>query len=129
MLWVQGIYYLITGVWPLVHLRSFLAVTGPKTDIWLLQTVSMLINAIGATLLLAAVRRRPTEEMRLLGIASAFGLAAIDVIHVARRRIRPVYLLDALAEVMLISAWLTAREVDQSAASSADRERGTARWV
>jgi hypothetical protein len=31
---VQGVYFLLTGVWPIVHLPSFLAVTGPKTDLW-----------------------------------------------------------------------------------------------
>jgi hypothetical protein len=31
----QGTYFLLTGVWPLLHMRSFLTVTGPKTDLWL----------------------------------------------------------------------------------------------
>jgi hypothetical protein len=30
---LQGAYFLVTGVWPLVHMPSFLAVTGPKTDL------------------------------------------------------------------------------------------------
>ena len=30
--WVQGAYFLVTGVWPLVSIRSFQAVTGKKTD-------------------------------------------------------------------------------------------------
>jgi hypothetical protein len=29
----HGGFYLLTGVWPLVHMPSFLAVTGPKTDL------------------------------------------------------------------------------------------------
>ena len=29
---VQGLYCLITGVWPLVSIDTFQAVTGPKTD-------------------------------------------------------------------------------------------------
>ena len=29
---VQGSYYLVTGLWPLVHLASFEAITGPKVD-------------------------------------------------------------------------------------------------
>src|SRR5438270_11614006 len=40
---VQGVYYLLTGVWPLVSIDTFQMVTGPKTDLWLVQTVGALI--------------------------------------------------------------------------------------
>lgn len=105
---IQAVFYILTGVWPLVHMRSFEAVTGPKTDRWLVKTAGVLITAIGLTLGLAATRRRPTPEIALLGVTSAAGLTAIDVVYVAKRRISPVYLLDALAELALIAAWFVA---------------------
>jgi hypothetical protein len=43
----QAAYYLMTGLWPLFHRRSFEAVTGPKTDYWLVRTVGVLVAAIG----------------------------------------------------------------------------------
>ena len=43
----QGGYYAITGVWPLVHMRSFEAVTGPKQDHWLVHTVAGLLVVNG----------------------------------------------------------------------------------
>lgn len=104
----QGGYYLLSGIWPLVSMRSFLKVTGPKTDLWLVKTVGVLIAAIGAVLALSARRDRVTPEVALLGAGSAAGLAAIDVVYVARHRILPVYLLDALAELWLIAAWAVA---------------------
>ena len=30
----QSAYYGLTGTWPILHLASFEAVTGPKTDDW-----------------------------------------------------------------------------------------------
>jgi hypothetical protein len=39
---------------------SFLAVTGPKTDLWFVQTVGALIAVVGAALLLAACSGRIT---------------------------------------------------------------------
>jgi hypothetical protein len=105
ILLLQGAYFLVTGLWPLAHLRSFLAVTGEKRDIWLLKTVSVLIVAIGAALLAASRRREPSGEAVLLAVGSAAGLAGIDVYYAARRVIRPVYLLDAAVECALI-AWL-----------------------
>src|SRR5689334_22911224 len=53
---IQGLYFLATGVWPLFHIESFLAVTGPKTDLWLVQTVAALLVVAGGVLLIAAAR-------------------------------------------------------------------------
>jgi hypothetical protein len=44
----------------------------------------------------------------LLAVGSAVALAGIDIVYVAKRRIPPVYLLDALTEVILIALWLIA---------------------
>jgi hypothetical protein len=106
---IQALYYLPTGIWPLIHIRSFERLTGPKVDRWLVKTVSILIAVIGAAIGSAALRRRITPEIELLAAGSAAGLAAIDVIYVARRRIAPIYLLDALGEALLIGGWLRAR--------------------
>jgi hypothetical protein len=115
--WFQGSYYFLTGVCPLVSVRTFKFVTGEKTDNlptgldgdhWLLMTVSVLITSISITLLLAAYRKTRVFEIGLLAVASAAGLTAIDIIYVARRVILPVYLLDAVIEVPLILAWCIA---------------------
>ena len=98
----------MTGIWPLLHIRSFEWVSGPKLDRWLVKTVSVLISVIGGTMGVAARRRRITPEIELLAVGSAIGLAAIDTIYVARRRIRWVYLVDAVAELGLAAAWLNA---------------------
>jgi hypothetical protein len=104
----QGVYYLITGIWPLLHMRTFTAVTGPKTDLWLVRTAGVLISAIGAALSLAGARRRVTPEMALLANGSALGLTAIDVVYVRKRRIRDIYLLDAAGELALVAGWIAA---------------------
>ena len=100
---VQGAYYLVTGVWPIVSMRTFERITGPKTDKWLVKTVGILVSAIGATLVLGGLRRSNQLETKVLAVASAGALTAIDVTYVAKRRIAPVYLLDALAEVAFIA--------------------------
>jgi len=101
---VQGGYYVATGIWPLLSMRSFERVTGPKTDKWLVKTVGVLVTAIGATLLLASKRKTPSPEISLLAAGSGFVLTIIDLTYVAKRRISPVYLLDAVAEVALLTA-------------------------
>ncbi len=114
LLWVQGLYYLATAVWPMVSIQTFQLITGQKTDNlptgregdhWLVMTVAVLILAIGLAILLTAWRRNCPPEMVLLAVASAAGLTAVDVIYVARHVILPIYLLDAAAEVILIGLW------------------------
>jgi hypothetical protein len=101
---VQGTYYVLTGVWPLVAMWSFELVTGPKTDDWLVRMVGLLAASIGLTLLAAARRRRVTPEVRLLAVASALSFAAIDLVYALTGRISAVYLLDAAVELLLAAA-------------------------
>lgn len=101
----QGLYYLITGVWPLASIGTFQLVTGPKIDHWLVKTVGVLVSVIGGVLIMAGLRRRVTPEVKLLAVGSAAGFTAIDTVYVARRRISPIYLADALAELCLILLW------------------------
>jgi hypothetical protein len=102
----QGLYYLVTGLWPLLHMPSFLRVTGPKTDLWLVRTVAGLIVAVALALLLALARETPVREVQALAVASACALLAIDVVYVCKRVISPIYLADAAAELALIAAWI-----------------------
>jgi hypothetical protein len=114
---VQGLYYLVTGVWPLVNIETFQAVTGPKTDHlvtgresdhWLVNTVGVLVAANALVLLFAAWRGRPSPEVALLAVGTAVGLAAIDVVYVAREVIPPIYLADAAVEAVFVVAWVWA---------------------
>ena len=102
---LQGTFYLLTGIWPLVSIRTFEWVTGPKVDRWLVKTVGVLVSVVGGVLLLAGARRRVTAETAVLAAGSALGLAGIDAVYSLRGRISKVYLLDAAAEVLLVLGW------------------------
>ena len=103
----QATYYLGSGVWPLLSSRTFQAVTGPKKDVWLVQTVGALIGVVGGTLTLAvATRQHETATVRTLALGSALSLAAADVYFVARRRISPIYLVDSVLQLALVAGWL-----------------------
>lgn len=109
LFWVallQGIFYLLTGLWGVVHRSSFEQVTGPKTDYWLVRTVGALVAVTGIVLLVAVSQERLPLEVFLLAVSNAAALTAIDVVYVTRERIARVYLLDAATEVVLIVAWL-----------------------
>jgi hypothetical protein len=101
----QGAYFVGTGVWPLLHMPSFLAVTGRKTDLWLVRTVGALVAVAGGVLASAAWRDRLTPELRALAAGTAAALGTVDVVYTTRGTIPPVYLLDAVAESALVTAW------------------------
>lgn len=46
----QATYIFLTALWPLVHLESFMAVTGYKTDVWLVKTVGALLIPVAASM-------------------------------------------------------------------------------
>lgn len=111
----QGAFYVAAGVWPFLSMRSFEAVTGPKPERWLVKTVGGLIGVIGGVLASAGARRRVTPEMVMLGAGSAAVLAGIDVWYASKRRISPVYLGDAAAEMAIAAGWaLAAGKNDES---------------
>lgn len=112
---MQGAYYCLTGIWPLVSLKTFEKVSGPKTDHWLVQTVGVLILAIGLGLLVAAASNQITIELTLIAVGSAAGLTTIDLTYVSKKVIWPIYLLDAFVELILLIGWLRGWLLLQSA--------------
>jgi hypothetical protein len=100
---VQAAYFVLIGLWAIVHMPSFLMVSGPKEDLWLVQTVGLLLFGIGVALCVTAWRGQLDLSKVTLAISSSFSLTLIDVIHGAKGTIARVYLLDALAEIVLIA--------------------------
>ena len=105
---LQGTYFALTGLWPVLHLPSFEKVTGPKTDDWLVKTVGALITVVGGTLLVTGLSGRMSADMAILGVASAGVLGAVDVFYTSSGRISRIYLADAAAEMILIAMWTAA---------------------
>jgi hypothetical protein len=79
----QGIYFLIMGLWPILDIQSFLWITGPKSDLWLVRTLGLLIAAVG----FALVR------------------AVSDLFYVALGSISRIYLWDAGIQIGLVLMW------------------------
>jgi hypothetical protein len=102
---LHGAFNVVGGLWPLVHLRSFEAVRGPKVDRWLVYTVAGLMMSIGTTQLTSRADRASIRQARRLGISTALALGGIDLVYVPRRRISPVYLVDAAAEAAWLVGW------------------------
>lgn len=105
LLWFQACFYAFTGLWPLLHYRSFEKITGPKTDKWLVITVGYLISASAFVFSLAALKPQPPKEVCYFALLDSVLLFGIDTYYVSKKVISRVYLYDAVAEAALFLAW------------------------
>lgn len=110
----QGTYFFASGIWPLLHYRSFERVTGPKRDDWLVKTVGVIVACIGATLIRSGRSNNQNDNTRFLAMSSALGLIGIDVYYSGTGRISKVYLLDAALEAAFALAWLNERSTERN---------------
>lgn len=102
----QGGYFFISGLWSLVSIETFMLVTGPKTDIWLVHTVGALVIAISVPLIKAGVTSRIDEPVIILASATALALASVEIVYVSKEVISPIYAADAALELLMATAWL-----------------------
>jgi hypothetical protein len=110
----QGVFNVFSGVWPLVHMRSFEVVFGPKVDRWLVRTVAGLLVTNGVAQLLTPPSSEGVRQARRIGVGTAATLAATDLYYVPAGRISRRYLLDAVAELSWLAAWAaTGRSFDR----------------
>lgn len=102
----QGVYYLVTALWPLVSLRTFIIVTGPKTDVWLVKTVGALLVVIGIALIVGSNNEQTNANTICLGVLSALVLALIDIYYTLRKVIHKIYLGEAVVELAFVFLWI-----------------------
>ena len=106
---LHGWFNLVNGLWPLLHMRSFVAVSGPKTDLWLVRTVAGLMVTNGITQLGAASSAATVPSARQIGIGTAATLLGIELRYATVGRISRIYLLDSAVEALWIVLWLRQR--------------------
>jgi hypothetical protein len=101
----QAAYTLITAVWPLIHIKSFMEVTGYKTDIWLVKTVGALLIPVSLCLLLLLFTRTDRRPAFVLGGLTAMAFACIDFYYASTDVISNIYMADGAIQLMLILVW------------------------
>lgn len=106
LLWSQGIYTLLTAIWPIVHVKSFMDVSGYKTDVWLVKTVGVLLAAIALCLLLSTTVKENNFPVSVLGLFTAAGMAYVDFFYALTDTIPDIYMADGIAEILFAVLWL-----------------------
>lgn len=100
---VQGTYYLLIGLWPVLAIDSLL--TGNATaEPWQLRAFGIAVALVGAVLL-AGARRNDLPGAARSGIAVALALAVFDAALMLTGSAPPIYLGDALIQVAFVFWW------------------------
>jgi hypothetical protein len=103
---IQGIYTMVTAVWPILHIKSFMEVTGYKEDVWLVKTVAAVLIAIAACFLDAARAPHFNRPVAVLAITSAVALAIVDFYYSVTDVISNIYQLDGLLQIAFLVSWI-----------------------
>lgn len=103
---IHGIYYAIAGIWPLLHLKSFLLVTGSKRDLWLVKQVGLLAFA-AAIVMFVGYNSSIDNVLYVHVIAFPITFLIVDVYYSLKGIISNVYLVDAMIQLALIIAYST----------------------
>lgn len=107
LLLLQGSYYFLTAVWPLIHLRSFEMVTGDKKDHWLVYTLSLMILSSSLVFLFSSIYLPIiSKAVVLLSVTNCLFLGFVSIYFPLKGVIRKVYLGDGLLEMLILTGVL-----------------------
>ena len=102
VLMLQGVYCIITGIWPVLHIVSFMQVTGYKTDQWLVKMVGLLATSLGIGMISAFKRKVYDQSMVIIALFSAAVFMSVDIYYSVTGVISAIYLADALPQLIFI---------------------------
>lgn len=106
ILFTQGLYLILTAMWPFVSMESFLLVTGQKYDLRLVYTVSLVLLPIGLLLFIKAwCFNGLWDSLFLVGFLSAGGLAIADLYFSFRGIVSFVYAIDGVFQLVFLLLW------------------------
>ncbi len=120
---LQSIYILLTALWPILHIESFMDVTGPKTDVWLVKTVGALLLPIAVALLYQLTQPRSLTAI-LLGGLSAIAFVVIDFYYALSGTISDVYLTDGIVQLVFLLGWMVVAMLNSRAPKGKSQRNG-----
>ena len=104
VLMALGAYYVLTGLWPLIHFSSFAAFVRLNVNPFQAQAFAAVIIVVGASLVEAARREPPGAYPTLLGVAVAGAIAIVSLAWLPRLGVASGLWIDLVLEVLFIAA-------------------------
>lgn len=100
----QGLYYILTGLWPLAHFSSFSRAVALPVNPYQAQVLGAILVVVGAHFMEAGRRDAPGSSATLLGIAVAGAIAVVDMVWLPRLGSVSALWIDLVVEVAIAVA-------------------------
>jgi hypothetical protein len=84
VLFFQGGYYLVTGLWSLISVESFSVFTQYRGDFFLKQTAGLLFSIIGGIFLYFASKNILVKELSIFALLNVLGVMLIEAYYVPK---------------------------------------------
>jgi hypothetical protein len=104
VLLTQGVYYVLSGLWPLIHFDSFAGFVALNVIPFQAQAFAAVIIVIGASLIEAARREPPGPYPTMLGAAVAGAIGIVSLFWLPRMGAVSGLWIDFAIEVAIASA-------------------------
>ncbi|HYG01446.1 MAG TPA: hypothetical protein VD927_03325 [Chryseosolibacter sp.] len=102
----QAGYYLITALWPIIDIQSFMLVSGYKEDVWLVKTVGALLIPISLTMIAHLLIKTDHRPVFILATCCCIAFMCIDLYYVLTNVILNIYLVDAAVQLLFLLLWV-----------------------
>lgn len=103
---IQSCYLLLTALWPFIDINSFMLITGPKQDVWLVKTVAVLLIPVALCLSTYLLTGGSYIYPMVLGSLIPLAFMTIDFHYAGLNVISDVYLIDGVIQVIFFGAWM-----------------------
>ena len=100
----QGLYYILTGLWPLAHFSSFSRAVALPVNPYQAQVFGAILVVLGAHFIETGRRDAPGSSTTLLGIAIAGAIAVVDMVWLPRLGTVSALWIDLVVEVAIAAA-------------------------
>lgn len=84
ILFFQGIYYSLTGLWSIVNIESFSDFTQYQGDFFLKHTNGVLFLILGVLFFFFALKREMIKKISFFALLTALGVMAVEVSYIPK---------------------------------------------
>ena len=101
----QALFFVLTGLWPIVSIRVFQNVSASRKDFWLVKSMGLMLGIAGSIITGARSHQQTSPLISIFAIGTAAVLMAIDLVYVNWKKFSRIYFLDAVLEFCIVAAW------------------------
>jgi len=102
----QGVYYIASGLWPVVAIGHYMRATGQESHGAVAQVLGGVLAGLGVALVAGLV---PPRARTWVGAGTAIALGAGGTYFAVRGKGLPVNLTDSLVQAAFAVSWLANR--------------------